>query len=452
MALISGDGGDNTIGTNGSDLIFGQGGNDTLTSGNSSASLFGGEGNDKLVSGSGGGLIDGGEGDDLLIGGGGDVTIVTGSGNNTVEVGGGNTTVVLGSGNNTVNAADSSGDLIITGEGGNNTITLGDGSAVVQLGDGNDIIIGGSGDATINGGEGDDTIVLGGGNYEATGGGGSDTYVFGPETSGDVTLSDFDPTKDTIDLSTFPAPPVITGDGADGTTITLGGITIQVPGVAPEEVEQATNFNPDAPCFLRGSMILTTVGEVAVEDLKIGDMVVTLDGTAKPVKWIGRRGHSARFISRVPTIEPVCFTAGSLGENLPSRDLYVSHDHAMFFDGVFIDAARLVNGTTVLRKAPPQVRMIEYFHVEFDAHEVIFSNGVTSESYANHGNRSMFQNAAEYDTLYATDTVAKALPFNCHERRYQAVYSGQRLFAVREKLAARAAELAAAERAVALSA
>jgi hypothetical protein len=448
MAFISGDGGDNTINTNGADLVVGQDGNDTLTGGDASATLLGGEGNDKLVAGGGGGILDGGEGDDLLIGGSDDTVILTGSGNNTVEIGSGDATVVLGDGNNTVNAADSGANLVITSEGGNNTITLGSGDANVQLGNGNDVIIGGSGDATINGGDGDDTIELGGGNYNVTGGAGADKYVFGPDASGDAELTDFDPESDTLDLSQFPVAPQFVDDGNGGTNVLVGGIVISVPNSPPSEVEGATETNPNAPCFLRGTMIRTRDGEVAVENLEIGDLVVTLDGTAKPVKWIGRRGHSARFISRIPSIEPVCFAAGSLDENLPTRNLYVSHDHAMFFDGIFVDAARLVNGTTIVRSAPP-VRMIEYFHVELEEHEVIFANGVTSESYANHGNRSMFQNAAEFDALYETDTVARALPGNCHERKYKTIYSGQQLTALRERLAARAGELAAEDRAVA---
>lgn len=454
MAFISGSGGNDNLSTDKSDTILGLDGNDTLTGGNASATLVGGDGNDKLVAGSGGGLLDGGSGDDTLIGGDADTTIFAGTGNNRIEAGGGNTTVYLESGTNTVVAG--SGDLTVVSSGGNNNITLGGGNATLQLGGGNDSIVGGSGDATVNGGDGndtivggsgfmnvsggdgDDTIVLGGGGGDVTGGGGKDTFVFGPGTALDTTLEDFDATKDKIDLSKSGAGDLtFASDGNGNTVITSadGSVNIVVNGATPDQVQDAT----DPPCYLRGTLIRTLAGEVAVETLAIGDMIVTLDGTARPVKWIGRRTYSASVLPRSPKLTPVCFRQGSLGTNLPHADLYVSHDHAMFLNGVFVDASILENGVNVVREFPGGPT-VDYFHIELEGHAIVYANGATAESYVNHGNRTMFQNWSEFAALYGEDIPAAELEDGGHARSHPAVKSGPQLDAMRAEILGRAGE------------
>ncbi|WP_293868713.1 Hint domain-containing protein [uncultured Alsobacter sp.] len=463
MAFISGTGGDDNLSTNGSDLIFGKGGNDTLTGGASPVTFFGEEGDDKLVTGSGGGFIDGGIGNDTLIAGDGDTIILSGSGDNLIETGGGNATVSLGSGNNTVTGGD--GDIVVTSEGGNNTIVLGSGNANLQLGGGadnitagsgelivdggagNDTITGGDGFMSVSGGEGDDTIVLGGGGGNVSGGGGTDTYVFGPGTAVDTTISDFNAAEDKIDLTQSGAGDLIFTDDGNGNTIITssdGSVNITVQGASASQVQDAT----DPPCYLRGTLIRTATGEVPVESLAIGDMVMTLDGAARPVKWIGRRTYAPSVMARSPKLTPVCFRKGSLGANLPHSDLYVSHDHAMFVNGVFVDASILENGANVVREFPGGPT-IDYFHIELEGHAIVYANGVTAESYVNHGNRTMFQNWSEYAALYGEDLPAAELEDGGHERSYPAVKSGPELEAIRAEIGARIEDIEVAYRKVA---
>ncbi len=91
-----------------------------------------------------------------------------------------------------------------------------------------------------------------------------------------------------------------------------------------------------AACYCRGTLIATANGEIAVEDLKIGDSVVTASGALRKIVWIGTRAYSPRFAGNNPDLLPIRFRAGSLDYGVPRRDLLVSPEHAMFLDGVLI--------------------------------------------------------------------------------------------------------------------
>ena len=146
-------------------------------------------------------------------------------------------------------------------------------------------------------------------------------------------------------------------------------------------------------CYCRGTLILTDCGEVAVEDLKVGDCLITVDGKARAIQWIGRRSYGERFLMTNPALTPILIQAAALGSGLPRRDLRVSPKHAMFLDGLLIPAAELVNGTTIDRDWGCQG--VDYFHVELDSHDVIWAEGAASETYLEDGDRAMFQNAPE---------------------------------------------------------
>lgn len=191
----------------------------------------------------------------------------------------------------------------------------------------------------------------------------------------------------------------------------------------------------DTACYCGGTLILTVCGEVAVEDLAIGDTVVTWDGERRPIRWIGQRTFAGRFLAANPRVQPIRFRAGSFGSALPRRDLLVSPEHAMFLDGLLIPARCLVNGTTVIQERC--LDRVDNFHVELDSHDVVLAEGAPSESFMDDDSRGMFHNASEFDVLYPDAGRPDGF---CAPR----VEQGAQLEAIRQRLAGVAGEIALA--------
>jgi len=196
-----------------------------------------------------------------------------------------------------------------------------------------------------------------------------------------------------------------------------------------------TSGTPQAACYASGTLIRTIRGEVAVEDLQIGDMVVTASGAARPIVWLGHRSVDCSSLADDPrTILPVRIRAHAFGEGAPERDLLVSPGHSIcvtVMDEVLIQAAELVNGATI---AQVEVDAIDYWHVELESHDVIFAEGLPAESFLDAGNRGFFDGESELPDAAAIANWAEAF-------RYPCVNSGPILEAVRARLAARAQTL-----------
>lgn len=164
-------------------------------------------------------------------------------------------------------------------------------------------------------------------------------------------------------------------------------------------------WDPAATCFLRGTLLQTRGGLVAVEDLRIGDMLRVAGGGMLPIRWIGTSRYAAYFVSKSRNILPVRIRAGALGCGLPERDLLVSPRHCMLFQGALIPAIRLLNGVTITQAVPAEV--IAYYHVELDRHDCVLAEGVWTESFLDNGSRFRFHNAATHDGV----ARGSAVPF-----------------------------------------
>jgi hypothetical protein len=144
-----------------------------------------------------------------------------------------------------------------------------------------------------------------------------------------------------------------------------------------------------ALCFCRGTLILTEHGEVPVEELAVGDRVATLSGAAKPVVWIGCGRDLVTRSNKLA--RPVIVRRGALADNIPTRDLYLTHGHALYLDGVLIPVENLINHHSILWDET--ARIVEYYHIELADHDVVLANGAPAESYYDASNRALFHNA-----------------------------------------------------------
>lgn len=182
-------------------------------------------------------------------------------------------------------------------------------------------------------------------------------------------------------------------------------------------------------CFLPGTQIATPDGERAIETLQIGDLISTLSGVEKPVKWIGRMSIALNRFNR-ETALPVCIHQGALGNGLPTRDLYVSNDHAFAIDGVLVNAGVMVNGTSIVRSTDFGAAVIDYFQVEVEGHDLLIAEGVAAETFHDDGHcRSKFDNAADFHARYPDFVVGAPMPMGrVTQRRQLPVVLAAKLF------------------------
>jgi autotransporter passenger strand-loop-strand repeat protein len=303
----------------------------------------------------------------------------------------------------TIGVTVSSGGIEVVRSGGvaSNTVVSSGGSAMVSAG-----------------GLASETIIEGGQLFLLSGGTASGSITFGTAVSGSLVIDALEMPEVTI--SGFAAGDTINlrGIGADG-TVTVSDLTtglftiIGSLGSAILKFAGSDDLNlitkPDGAggtnlvtaCYRRGTMILTTTGEVPIEELAIGDQVVTLTGQARPIRWIGQRAYSGRFIAGNRAVLPICLKQDAIAEGIPARDLWLSPEHSLYIDHVLVQAKHLVNDVTIVQA--DDIDQVEYFHIELDDHDVIYADGIPSETYVDCDNRLMFANGAEYEQLYPDD-------------------------------------------------
>ena len=219
-----------------------------------------------------------------------------------------------------------------------------------------------------------------------------------------ATIQGFAP-GDTIELTNTSANGVSYSGGVITITNTVGQTTSTIetlvaPGLSNPAGLTLSNdgssgagntYLVELACFAVGTHILTTSGETRVEALKIGDLVPTLQGTLRPITWIGQTTIDLDRHPAPDTAARIRVAPHAFAPNVPHRPLFLSPDHAVHAAGALIPVHLLENGQTIARM--PATGTVRYFHIELATHAIILAEGLPAESYLDTGNRGIFDGA-----------------------------------------------------------
>ncbi|WP_299353093.1 Hint domain-containing protein [uncultured Shimia sp.] len=164
------------------------------------------------------------------------------------------------------------------------------------------------------------------------------------------------------------------------TTLTINGIVENDNWIPTDTV---------VPCFAGETLIDTPEGPRSIDDLKVGDLVLTMDSGAQPIRWIGCRDVQQSELAINPKLRPIQVMAGALGHGLPKRDLTLSPQHRVLVRSpiaqrIFGEQETLI-AAKKLTEIPgifvdEQAQSVSYYHMLFDKHGIVFSEGAPTES------------------------------------------------------------------------
>lgn len=181
-------------------------------------------------------------------------------------------------------------------------------------------------------------------------------------------------------------------------------------------------------CFAPGTLIATPYGGRPIESLHEGDLVHTKDSGTQEIQWIGSRRMTGARLFTFPKLRPIRVKAGALGSGEPQGDLVVSPDHKFVVRGkvaqdlfntpeVLVSASELANGSSIATDFA--MREVTYMHLMLPRHEIIFANGVETESFHPADTSMSALNEGDRSRLEAVNPglVNQPYAFGGHARR-----------------------------------
>jgi hypothetical protein len=194
-------------------------------------------------------------------------------------------------------------------------------------------------------------------------------------------------------------------------TTTLGVLSFDSVANATAAINAGALVDQVVPCFAAGTRIMTERGEVAVEAIRVGELVrVLLGGGLAEVIWVGRREVDCAGHQQPRKVWPVRVAAGAFGEGRPHSDLWLSPDHAVYGEEVLIPVKYLINGSTIVQV--PLAR-VTYHHLELAEHDVLLAEGLPAESFLDMKDGSNYANRPGPVRLFPDFSVRMWDAFGC---------------------------------------
>lgn len=144
-------------------------------------------------------------------------------------------------------------------------------------------------------------------------------------------------------------------------------------------------------CFLAGAMIETINGLIAIEDIQVGDQIITYNNQQqqKSVIWTGyNQAYITAHVSDNLSGYPVRIIKNAIAEGVPSKGLLLTSEHCVLLNDHFIPVRMLVNDTSIFYDY--NITEYTFYHIETEEHSIISADNLLTESYFNTGNRSSF--------------------------------------------------------------
>jgi hypothetical protein len=145
----------------------------------------------------------------------------------------------------------------------------------------------------------------------------------------------------------------------------------------------------DLVCFTDDAILAVKGGTKPIAALEKGDLVKTRDNGFQPVQVIAKRTLTLFELSAHPQLWPIEISPQAPGFETLTAPLTVSpqhrfvhkspHAHLFFGMSEVLIPAKAFLGQPGVRRVEP-TSSLTYYHLIFDRHEVIFSNGVPTES------------------------------------------------------------------------
>lgn len=261
-----------------------------------------------------------------------------------------------------------------------NTIRIGVADALDTAYDTNLLIAGDSAQTVLV--ARDDSVTMTTSEYETINVLGNDTH-----SGGTLTITKINGQNVTVgSILTLPSGQTVmlNADGTftihgDGDTETVAFTYTVQDGLGNSDTAQVTIKS--LPCFVAGTLIRTPEGERAVETLQAGDLVETHDDGPQPLRWVG-----SRRVKAVGKLAPIRIKAGTFGNH---GTLMVSPQHRVMVRDVLAEllfgerevlvaAKDLVNDRSVRQI---EGGVVDYVHLLFDTHQIVFSEGLATESF-----------------------------------------------------------------------